>query len=429
MTVGTPSWLNASAGSPTYDAAELRAIDTMYSRYDGSNNLGARTGVRPGGNSALLSTSSMTWTVQPGVVSLSGTSAGAFGEYRVPILTAETGTITARDATFDRKDIVYVRVYDADTGDVGRVATVEYLAGTPSGSPAAPTMPGKSVLLGTITVPKVTPGNALTVALPTNRFTVGSGGVLPCDTRPTAPFAGEVIFNLSSGAMEFYNGTTWVSFATAAPVTQIFTANGTWTKPAGARYVEVEVVGGGASGGGSKTSAAGEHSNGAGGGAGGWSWKRFDASALAATITVTVGAGGAAISGANGNAGGASSFAHTTPVAANGGAGGVSSNAASSVFGVAGGAGGTASGGDMSVSGGAGSIAFGAAGLSTPGTGGNSYYGGGGSVTASLSGGTSGVGGAGGAYGAGGGGAFSNSTTGAASGAGAAGRVIVTTYF
>lgn len=428
MTVGTPAWLNASAGNPTYDAAELRAIDTMYATYDG-NNLGSRTGVRPGGNAAVLSTSSMTWTVQPGIVSVSGVSAGAFGEYRVPILSAETGTITARDATFDRKDIVYVRVYDADNGDATRTAAVEYLAGTPSSTPAAPTMPGKSVLLGTITVPKTSPGNPITVALPTNRYTVAAGAVLPCDTRPTAPYAGQVIFNLGTGAMEFYNGTAWVSFSVAAPVTQIFSANGTWTKPAGAKWVEVEVIGGGGSGGGSKTSPAGQHSNGGGGGAGGWAWKRFDASALAATVTVTVGAGGAAVAGADGNAGGASTFAHSTPITANGGGGGVSSNAASTTFGVAGGAGGTASGGDMSIQGGAGSIAYGSGGLGTPGTGGNSYYGGGGSVTTSLTGGTSAVGGAGGAYGAGGGGAYSNGTTGAAGGAGAAGRVIVTTYF
>ncbi|GAA0627375.1 hypothetical protein HPO96_37005 [Kribbella sandramycini] len=427
MTVGTPAWLNASAGDPTYDAAELRAIDTMYATYDG-NNLGARPGVRPGGNAAVLSTSSMTWTVQPGIVSVSGVSAGAFGEYRVPILTAETGAITARDATFDRKDIVFVRVYDADNGDATREAKVEYLAGTPSSTPSAPTMPGKSVLLGTITVPKATPGNALTVALPTNRFTVAAGAVLPCDTRPSAPYAGQVIFNLSSGAMEFYSGSAWVTFSVAAPVTQIFTANGTWVKPAGAKWVEVEVIGAGGSGGGSKTSAAGNHSQGGGGGAGGWSWKRFDASALAASVAVTVGTGGAAVSGADGNPGGASSFAHTTPVAANGGGGGISSNTSSAAFGVAGGGGGTASGGDMSVTGGGGGGGFGSTSFGMSGAGGNGYYGGGGAGVGSASAGSS-TGVAGGAYGAGGSGAYSNATTGAASGAGANGRVIVTTYF
>lgn len=430
MTVGTPAWLNASAGSPTYDAAELRAIDTMYATYDGSNNLGSRTGVRPGGNSALLTTSSMTWTVQPGVVSVSGVSAGAFGEYRVPILTAETGTITARDVTFDRKDIVFARVYDADNGDVGRVATVEYLAGTPAAVPAAPTMPGKSVLLGTITVPKTVPGTALSVTLPTNRYTVAAGAVLPCDTRPSAPYAGQVIFNLGTGAMEFYNGTAWVSFSVAQPVTQTFTAGGTWVKPAGAKWVEVEVIGGGGAGGGGKTSVAGSHSKGGGGGAGGWSFKRFDATALASSITVTVGAGGAATAGADGPSGTASSFAHTTPVAASGGGGGASSNTTTAAFAIAGGAGGGASGGDMSVTGGGGGIGFGSGALCGSGAGGSSFYGGGGRGKASASNTAADVGDIGGAYGAGGGGAFINGAGAAnAGGAGGGGRVVVTTYF
>jgi hypothetical protein len=69
---------------------------------------------------------------------------------------------------------------------------------------------------------------------------------------------------------------------------EIFTASGTWTKPAGLSDdtpVTVEMWGGG--GGGSATAAAG------GGGGGGFASRTFRAGDLGATETVTVGAGGA----------------------------------------------------------------------------------------------------------------------------------------
>jgi len=61
----------------------------------------------------------------------------------------------------------------------------------------------------------------------------------------------------------------------------------TWTKPAGLKYVEVEVLGGGAAG-----QEAGGDSAGAGGGAGGYARKLIAAASLAATETVKIGIGG-----------------------------------------------------------------------------------------------------------------------------------------
>lgn len=90
----------------------------------------------------------------------------------------------------------------------------------------------------------------------------------------------------------------------------------TWTKPAGAVFIEVHLIGAGGGGGAGRRGAAGTLRGGGGGGGGG-SYQRysFDPSAFGATASVTVGAGGTGgaaqtandTDGANGNAGGATS--------------------------------------------------------------------------------------------------------------------------
>jgi hypothetical protein len=93
---------------------------------------------------------------------------------------------------------------------------------------------------------------------------------------------------------------------------QTFTANGTWTKPTGAKAVFVEMWGGG-SGGGNDTGTIGLAY---GGGGGSYLSYLFNADDLGATETVTVGAGGAGTpvgtDNANGGLGGASTFSTIT---------------------------------------------------------------------------------------------------------------------
>lgn len=129
------------------------------------------------------------------------------------------------------------------------------------------------------------------------------------------------------------NPTTANPFLTAnmGGSVQSFIASGTWTKPAGARYVEVYAIGQGGGGGGG----AGDQDNdqaggGAGGGGGGYSVARFAAGALTDTVAVTVNTGGtggagtpagvSAAVGTDGTAGSDSSFG--TYIIAKGGGGG-----------------------------------------------------------------------------------------------------------
>lgn len=220
------------------------------------------------------------------------------------------------------------------------------------------------------------------------------------------------------------------------PQVQVFTANGTWTRPGNLVYAIVEVQGGGGSGSGAVAAASGQHSKGSGGGAGAYARHTYAGSALAASEAVVVGAGGAApAAGAGGNNGGASTFsAGGNFINCDGGLGGILGASSATSFGRQGGAGGTVTvspAGAITQPGGPGEMAWGDTGIGVGGAGGNAHLGGGGRApAATTSGGVSTAGNApAGGYGGGGSGAFATAGASAvAGGAGAGGVVIVTSY-
>ena len=257
--------------------------------------------------------------------------------------------------------------------------------------------------------------------------------------------------------------------------TTVLTADGGWTSPAWACWVEATVIGAGGGGGAGAQGSAGTVRFGGGGGAGGISQARLPASALSGGVVAVVGAGGAGGTSAGGaGAGGGDatlSLGGTVILTARGGAGGAGGDAVSGLGGAggagdgSGGAGGAAStvasggagsttsaapgggggGGGLDASdtaraggsGGAGaglrvSAAGGAGGSGAAGSAGSvspmpdlsRAGGGGGGGGASISAGH--AGGAGGGRGAGGGGGGAGATGFGAGGAGSGGVVILT---
>lgn len=211
---------------------------------------------------------------------------------------------------------------------------------------------------------------------------------------------------------------------------QVFSADGTWTKPAGCRSVFIQVVGAGGGGGGTNDLASG----GQGGGAGEYREGYFDVTdPLLVSATVTIGSGGAGSTASGGN-GSTSSFISNdsaisiTCAGGTGGSGAVTAGS-NTILSRNGGSGG--SGGDLNINGGDGSNGFGrSSALAIGGTGGASYFGGGGAgriVTSPLSG----TGGQARCAGTGGGGAAQtvDGTVPRAGGAGRDGLCIVTEYY
>ena len=223
----------------------------------------------------------------------------------------------------------------------------------------------------------------------------------------------------AAGTVVRSDGTDAVWGSSGLASVQVFTSNGTWTKPTDVTNVLVTLVGGGGGGGGVSAEASDRAAG--GGGAGGAALEFIDVTGTASE-TATVGAAGAAgaIAG-NGGTGGTTSLGSLC--SATGGAGGTA--AGSGITG--GGAGGAGSGGDANLVGAAGSP--GTISLATTncagGGGGSSYLGGGGSGAIHNANGNAGNNYGGGGQGAGG---LSGDATGRTGGAGAPGLIIVWEY-
>lgn len=202
--------------------------------------------------------------------------------------------------------------------------------------------------------------------------------------------------------------------------TQIFTANGTWVRPAWLTSNSLVIVHMWGGGGGAYANTISTNKVGAGGGGGAFVFGYYKGSILTGNVTVTVGSGGASSRIANASAGGNSIFSATGAILTAYGGGGGGANATHVIAGGGGGwisAGGTGTSGaplggvitvntlgNDSTFGGGGTIAT--PGATAPANSGSSVYGGGAGATETVGGGTGYAGDS--IFGGGGGGGRSN---------------------
>jgi hypothetical protein len=258
---------------------------------------------------------------------------------------------------------------------------------------------GVGIQSGTGTVTSVASGTGLTGG------PITSSGTLNVDVGTTA---NKIVQLDGSAKLPAVDGSLLTNLPGGFKSVQVFTASGTWTKPAGVNTILAVCTGGGGGGGGCLST------NTTGGGAAGGTAIKFTSSP-ASSYTVTIGAGGAGgASGGNAGSAGATSSLGAL-ISATGGEG-----AGAAVHG--GTSGGTGTGGDLNIDGGAGAngTGSGSSGLDNGGLGGSSFLGGGGrGGFGSETGGRAGE-----AYGSGGGGAGGNNSA-SAGGAGKDGIIWV----
>ncbi len=214
--------MDATAGSPEYSAQAER--QNMAPLYGGGSGLAlaARSGFRVGTPSNILTATSTTWTLVPCSAVITPGAATAQGSYRWASDANVSGAMTPADATYARKDIVYIRVNDSSSGDGSGAlsAPLLYLAGVANADPQPPDLPPRSFLVGTINVPQVG-GGSPTVVLNPARF-VAAGAKLPIasagERALLVPYKGFEIQRTDltqvdpCGVMERYNGASWDHF-------------------------------------------------------------------------------------------------------------------------------------------------------------------------------------------------------------------------
>ena len=225
----------------------------------------------------------------------------------------------------------------------------------------------------------------------------------------------------STGIAQAAGGGTGQTSFLAGVSGQVFTANGTFTIPAGITALKVTVLGAG--GGGGSNGPGGVASSPGAGGAGGMAISYLTGLTPGNTLAVTIGSAGIPVSSGSATDGTASTVASGTQtistITGGGGTGGIWTNTAG--YGDPGGAGGTASGGTLNIQGNPGGVGGNSgSGNNYTSAGGSSWFGSGGAARKGpITPAPSATG-----YGAGGGGTTSLSSAGYLGGYGTNGLVI-----
>lgn len=156
---------------------------------------------------------SMTVEVTAGAAFIYGTQLTNQGVYHCYNDAPEIVTIAPASGQYPRKDIVVLRVYDAEVSGIESTSRIEVVVGSASVVPLAPSVPANSLLLATVDVPAGA-SQISGVNILTNRVRAKSGlasdvDVVTSATRPALPYTGQRIFESDTKQMPYFDGSAW----------------------------------------------------------------------------------------------------------------------------------------------------------------------------------------------------------------------------
>lgn len=222
------TWVNPN--TVQYNAVELRLADAAMFAGRG-DTFGARGGIVRHSDTALQVSvdGSDVVTVKAGSVVIPGTAVTGTGVWRTGIGSDRTASLAARDATNARIDLVVFRQLDTDVvGSHGAyTARLEIITGTPSATPAVPSLPTMAIELGRINVP-ASGGGTATADLTKRQFTAAIGGTIAVPTAAQLPAAAakwQRAVAVDTGVEYSWTGTTWIMVGTSATAADLFTGN------------------------------------------------------------------------------------------------------------------------------------------------------------------------------------------------------------
>lgn len=220
-----PTWLQAGSYSALLDRLALGALMTPAPTVGA---LAVRSGVKPGGMTVTQrATPGMAVTVGAGTAFVQSPQA-AGGVYVVHNDAPYDVTIATAHASLGRRDLIVVRIYDAEITGSTNAWALEAVTGTPAGSPSPPAVPSGAMAIAQIQVNASASSitNANITDLRTYTAALGGAVPVPAASLPASPYVGQAVYDSTNLLPKWWSGSAWRNwrdegYQTAANVTSI----------------------------------------------------------------------------------------------------------------------------------------------------------------------------------------------------------------